>query len=177
MESSATSQTAPVNAFNRLARSYAEVAAQIPEGTHHGTSVEGTRREAQRRHLGISPVPHCLPKTGWGERRFRCLAKDHQVKDCRELIKCLECEQSGRRRTSCPHRSPQPKTGAARHSATSLFAYLVGEVRGSIPTRDHILSGLHVLLPELGIPNCHRIASGDIFLRNLSQTAWQYLRG
>ena len=32
----------------------------------------------------------------------------YQVKDCREPIKCLECGQSGHRRTSCPHQSPQP---------------------------------------------------------------------
>ena len=71
----------------------------------------------------------------------------------------------------------QLKTRAARHSSTGLFTCLVGELRGSIPTWDHILSGLQFLLPEPGIPNCHRLASGNIFLRNLSHPAWRYFRG
>ena len=133
MESSANSRVALVTAVDRPARSYTQVAAHIPEGIQNDTSVEGTIQEAQRRHPGFSLAPHCLPKTGRGERCFRCLAKDHMVKDCREPIKCLECGQLGHRRTSCPQRSPQPKTGAVHHSATGLFACLVGEVSGSIP--------------------------------------------
>ena len=81
-EASATSCTASINACDRLPRSYAEVATQIPEGTHHGTSGEDARWEAQRRHRCVPPTPHRLPKTGRGERCFRCLAKDHQMKDC-----------------------------------------------------------------------------------------------
>ena len=65
-ESSAISLTTTVNALDRPTRSYAEVATQIPEGTHHSTSGEDTRREAQRRHRCIPPAPYCLPKIGRG---------------------------------------------------------------------------------------------------------------
>ena len=126
-EASATSRTASINVCDRSPRSYAEVAAQIPEGTLHGISGEDARREAQRRIRGVPPVSHCLPRKGRGERCFRCLAKDHQVKDCREPLKCLECGHWGHCRSSCPHRmSSQRKTGDARQSATGFSACLVG---------------------------------------------------
>ena len=98
---------------------------------------------------------------GGGERCVQCLAKDHQVKACREPLKCLECGHLGHRRVTCPHQTPsQLKTRPTRHTASGLFACLVGEVRGSVPTWDHIISGLQVLQPQPGIPNCHRLASG-----------------
>ena len=53
----------------------------------------------------------------------------------------------------------------------------MGEVRGSSPTWEHILSGLQDILAVPGIPDCHRLASGDIFIRNLSQSAWLSPRG
>ena len=100
------------------------------------------------------------------------------MKDRQEPLKCLECGHSGHHRASCSHwTSPQLKTRVASHSTLGLFACLVGEVRWSIPTWDHILSGLHCLLPESGIPDYHRLALGDIFLWNLSRLTWGYLRG
>ena len=138
-EASATSRTASINVCDRLTRSYAEVTAQIPEGTHH----EDARREAPRRHRGVPSLSHRLPRKGRRERCLCCLAKDHQVKDCWEPLKCLECGHSGHRRSSCPHRTlPQRKTGAARQSATGFSTCLVGEVCGSTPTWEHILAGL-----------------------------------
>ena len=54
-------------------------------------------------------------------RCFRCLARDHIARDCRDPIKCHLCQKCGHRRASCPlqlHTSAQPP---------SLGACLVGE--------------------------------------------------
>ena len=44
-------------------------------------------------------------------------------------------------------------------------------------TWEHNLAGLQFILPELGIPVCHGLALGDIFICNLSRPAWLFLRG
>ena len=144
--------------------------------SQHGFQREKTSAQLSRalgkkhREVTFAPPPRLIARLRRAAVRcFRCMAKDHQVKECREPLKCLECGQSDHRRVSCPHRtSTQPKIVANRHTATGLFTCLVGEVRGSSPTWEHILSGLQDILAVLGIPDYHRLASGDIILQNLS---------
>ena len=177
-EAFATSRTTSINVCDRPLRSYAEVALQIPEGTHYGISGENARREAQQRIRDVPTVSHRLPRRGRGRRCFRCLEKDHQVKDCLESLKCLECGHSGHRQSSCPHRtSSHRKIGDARQSATGFSTCLMGEVRGSIRTWEHILAGLQSILQEPRLLDCHRLASEDIFIQNLSRSAWLILGG
>jgi hypothetical protein len=44
--------------------------------------------------------PFCLPPAP--SRCFRCLTADHQVRDCRDPVRCRGCSRFGHRHKSCP---------------------------------------------------------------------------
>ena len=106
-------------------------------------------------------------------RCFRCLARDHLARECRDPIKCHLCRQGGHRQAFCPlqqHSRTQPIN-------TGLLACLVGETRETDPQWAQVLGGIQTLCPNLSIPDCHRFNSGDIFLRGLSKEDWRRIHG
>ena len=106
-------------------------------------------------------------------RCFRCLARDHLARECRDPIKCRLCRQGGHRQAFCPlqqHSRTQPIN-------TGLQACLVGEPREIDPQWAHVLGEIQTLCPNLSSPDCHRLDSGDIFLQGLSKEDWRRIHG
>ena len=92
---------------------------------------------------------------------------------CRETMKCRLCLQGGHRQASCLMKVTASLLPAAR----GLYACLVGEVRAADSEWSHIIDGLRELSPDLKDSNCHRLISGDVFLRGLTKEAWRLLQG
>ncbi|CAL5060110.1 unnamed protein product [Urochloa decumbens] len=43
----------------------------------------------------------------WAQGRcYRCLARDHQVRSCRDFFRCIRCRQAGHGERQCPFRPP-----------------------------------------------------------------------
>ena len=110
------------------------------------------------------------PKEG---RCVRCLEQGHVARECRDPIKCQLCRQGGHSQASCRLQQNQ-KTDAA---GTGFFACLVGDLSGADASWAHILDGIQATCPNLTTPNCHRLVSGEIFIRGLSKRNWQRLHG
>ena len=104
-------------------------------------------------------------------RCFRCLAREHIARDCRDPIKYHLCQKGGHRQASCPLQLHTPA------KPPSLAACLVGESREIDPQWAHIMSGIQTLCPNLSSPDCHRLDSGDFFLRGLSKADWCRIHG
>ena len=108
-------------------------------------------------------------------RCLRCLGRDHMIKTCREPVKCRLCLQGGHRQFSCPLKttaSPLPSS-----VSPGFFACLVGEIRDVDQTCLDVRDELCELSPFLKNINCHKLISGDVFLRGLTKDAWRYLQG
>ena len=122
--------------------------------------------ETQGRRL-VDPYQEgrCLP----------CLRRDHMIKTCREPIKCRLCLQGGHRQFSCPLKTTaSPLLSSA---SPGFFSCLVGEISDVGQTCLNVRDKLCELSPFLKNINCHRLISGDVFLRGLAKDAWRYLQG
>ena len=106
-------------------------------------------------------------------RCLRCLVRDHTIMTCREPMKCRLCLQGGH----CPASCPMKVTALSLPAARGLYACLVGEIRAADSEWSHIVNGLRELSPDLKDPDCHRLTSGDVFLRGLTKEAWRLLQG
>ena len=106
-------------------------------------------------------------------RCYRCLARRHVARSCREPVKCRVCWQGGHRQASCPHQTTLPSAPAS----TGLYACLVGELRDADPEWQHIIDRIQTLCPDLTSPNCHRLTASDVFIRGLSKEAWRQIHG
>ena len=102
-------------------------------------------------------------------RCFRCLARDHLARECRDPIKCRLCRQGGHRQAFCPLQ----EHSRIRSINTDLRDCLIGEPQENDPQWDYVLGGIQKLCPNLSNPDCHRLVSGDIFLRGLSKEDWR----
>ena len=107
-------------------------------------------------------------------RCYRCSARGHQAQSCREPIRCRLCRQAGHRQYACPHNSRE-----ATHSEplqctpNGLYACLVGEITDAEPNWTQILDCIQEISPSSIHPVCHRLASGNVLLRDLSKEEWR----
>ena len=104
-------------------------------------------------------------------RCYRCLARGHVARSCREPVKCRICWQGGHCQASCPHQTNLPSAPAS----TGLYACLVGELREADLQWQQIIDGIQMLCPNLTSPDCHRLPAGDVFIRGLSKEAWRLI--
>ena len=123
---------------------------------------------------GRHPPPLRRPVDPRQEGRcFRCLARGHVARPCREPVKCRVCRQGGHRQASCPYKTTPPSAPAS----TGLYACLVGELRETDPQWQQIIDGIQMLCPNLTSPDRHRLPAGDVFIRGLSKEAWRLIHG
>ena len=120
------------------------------------------------RHPYIRPVDPL--KEG---RCLRCLARGHMARDCREPIKCRLCRHGGHCQANCPLQRRQEVDPAS----TGLYACLVGECSRAYVAWTQLSAGIQAICPDLANPDCHWLASGEIFLCGLSKTNWRRLHG
>ena len=104
-------------------------------------------------------------------RCFRCLARGHIARDCRDPITCRLCRRSGHHQASCPiQRGPskQPVNN-------SLYACLIGEPCDVDTQCAQVSAGIQSMCPDLTNPDIHHLHSGEFFLRNVPKRAYKQI--
>ncbi len=92
-----TSQVTPHLTGSRL--SYKET---LIRGSHHLQRSEAYSLQRPPPHLRPRPL---FSKTDFKNRCFRCLASDHQIRNCRDPLCCAECHRTGHRGRHCGRRA------------------------------------------------------------------------
>ena len=119
------------------------------------------------------PNKHRLMDPRKEGRCFRCLARGHIARDCRDPITCRLCRRSGHRQASCPIQQDPPKQPVNN----GLYACLIGEPCDADTQCAQVSTGIHSMCPDLTNPDIHHLHSGEFFLRNVPKEVWKQIHG
>ena len=143
---------------------YAQAVMCRPASTAEPISGTSTSpRQPPNKHRLMDPL-----KEG---RCFRCLARGHIARDCRDPITCRLCRRSGHRQASCPIQRGPPKQN------NGFYACLIGEPRDADTQCAQVSTGIQSMCPDLTNPDIHHLHSGEFFLRNVPKEVWKQIHG